>query len=78
MRIVVLHKNLNGETSERFFLNWSNAEVALEKDVKATGGEVRERNVDIDGDKWKYGVYSFLGAAGGCGWWLTEHDLEDM
>lgn len=80
--IVILHKNFNGHKSVRYFMNWSNAQVAMDKDIeeclKEFGGEIRWRFVDFTGDIAKYEVYAFLGERGGCGWYLSEEYFEDL
>lgn len=79
--IVILHKNFNGRQSVRYFMNWSNAQVAMDKDVeeciKEFGGEIRERIVAFSGDIARYEVYAFFGEEGACGWYLSEEYFED-
>lgn len=80
--VVVLHKNFNGRESARYFLNWSNAQVAVDKDVtdcmKTFGcGEIREKRSGIKDDIAVYEVYAYFQAIGGCSWYLTEEYFED-
>ena len=79
---ICLHKNLNGEKSQRYFLNWSNAQASLDADVKKTckkyGGEIHNKVVDTSGNIWKYEVYAYLGEHGGCSWYLSEEYFEDQ